>query len=493
MTATTRLPRRSALRPVRALGVLACSLALAACGQTDRPAAETRPQDERVFKAVVPTTEAVAGASLFKGEYAGLQGPASYLIEVPDNWNGTLVMYAHGYAGTGENLTVAPPPIRAYLLSQGYAWAASSYSANYYDVQAGVEDTNALALAFGSLTQGKYAKPSKYLIMGISMGGQIAGAAVEKETQTNARSKVSYAAALPLCGVMDEEYEFQWLGDYTTAAAQLAGLGARSYPQSNYQELLPAIKSALFTSTSGTLWQENDSNGAILREIARNLTGGDRPVFDLGFRVGGLQSAVFSTGGSDGTLNGILNKNFYGNAGVTYRWTTGATPSAAEVAFNAAILRVTADPDANRARAGGLRWLPRINGEFSVPVLTMHTLGDFYVPFAHQQKYRRAAQANGNDARLVQRAIRAPGHCDFTGPEIVEGFGDLVAWEKTGIKPAGDDVLTPATVAAPNYGCQFTRGVRPGVAACGAVPLGGAGQTGAGASGGAGVSGRGKE
>jgi pimeloyl-ACP methyl ester carboxylesterase len=493
MTALTRLTVRPAVRPVRALGVLACSLALAGCGTQLPPVAETRPQDERVFKAVVPSTEAVAGASLFKGEYAGLQGPASYLIEVPDNWNGTLVMYAHGYAGTGENLTVAPPPIRAYLLSQGYAWAASSYSANYYDVQSGVEDTNALALAFGSLTQGKYARPSKYLIMGVSMGGQIAGAAVEKETQTNARSKVSYAAALPLCGVMDEEYEFQWLGDYTLAAAQLAGLGSRTFPQKDYQAVLPDIKAALFTETEGPLWTENEGQGAKLREIARNLTGGERPVFDLGFRVGGLQSAVFSTGGSDGTVNGILNKNFYGNQDVTYRWTTGATPTAAEVAFNAAIVRVSADPDANRARAGGLRWIPRVNGEFSVPVLTMHTLGDFYVPFAHQQKYRLAAQASGNGDRLVQRAIRAAGHCEFTGPELVEAFGDLVTWEKTGIKPAGDDVLTPATVADPNYGCAFTRGVRAGVAACGAVPLGGAGQTGAGASGGVGVSGRGKE
>ncbi|MBB5235005.1 alpha/beta hydrolase [Deinococcus budaensis] len=468
--AATPFRARLRARPARALGLIACALALASCGRGAPPAAETRPQDARAFKAVTPTLAPVPGAALYQGVYAGLQGEAAYQIEVPDNWNGTLVMYAHGYAGTGENLTVAPPPIRAALLAQGYAWGASSYSANYYDVQAGVEDTNALALAFERLTANKHAKPTKYLIMGVSMGGHIAGAAVEKETQANARSKVTYAAALPLCGVMDEEYEFQWLGDYTTVAAQLAGLGARSYPQADYQELLPAIKAALFTDTTTSqtdpLWQENSGNGAVLREIARQLTGGDRPVFELGFRVGGLQSAVFSTGGSDGTVNGILTKNFYGNVGRTYRWTAGATPTAAEVAFNAAILRVAADPQANRARAGGLRWIPRVNGEFSVPVLTLHTLGDFYVPFRHQQLYRQAAQANGNDARLVQRAIRAPGHCDFTPAEIVEGFNDLVAWEKTGVKPAGDDVLTPGAVADPAYGCRFTRGVRPGVAAC---------------------------
>ncbi|BDP40869.1 alpha/beta hydrolase [Deinococcus aetherius] len=452
----------------RWLAVLACGLALAACGQVAAPA-ETRPQDERTFTPVEPTTAPVAGATLYKGQYPGIQGPAEYMIEVPDNWNGTLVMYTHGYRGMGQELTVDPPSIRAYLLSQGYAWAASSYSANYYDVQAGVEDTNALALAFGSLTGGKYKTPSKYLIMGFSMGGHVAGAAVEKETLATARNKVNYAAALPMCGVMDEEYEFQWLGDYTLVAAQLAGFGPRTFPQNDYQTLLPDIKAALFDNTSGTLWQENAVQGAKLREISRNLTGGERPVFNLGFRVGSLQTAVFGTGGSNGTVNGILNKNLYGNEGVTYRWTTGdLTP--AEAAFNASILRVKADPGANPARANGLRWLPRVNGEFSVPVLTLHTLGDFYVPFAHQQKYRRAAQANGNDDRLVQRAIRAAGHCEFTGPELVEAFNDLVKWEQTGQKPAGDDVLTPAVVADPNYGCRYTRGVRAGVAACPATP-----------------------
>ncbi|WP_034386856.1 hypothetical protein [Deinococcus sp. YIM 77859] len=450
----------------RALTALACGLGLAGCGQLTAPVSEPRPQDERTFRPVEPTTAALAGATLYKGTYGGLRGPASYLIEVPDNWNGTLVMYAHGYRGTGEQLTADPPAIRAYLIAQGYAWAASSYSANYYDVQAGIEDTNALALAFAELTGGRYGQPSKYLIMGVSMGGHIAGAAVEQETLQTARHRVRYAASLPLCGVMDEAYEFQWLGDYTLAAAQLAGLGARTYPQQTYPALLPDIKAALFTDTSGPIWQENAGQGAKLREIARRLTGGDRPVFELGFRTGVWQNAVLSTGGSDGTVNGILNKNFYGNIGRMYRWTDGPTPTPAEVAFNEAMVRVEADPNANAPRPGGLRWIPPVDGRFSVPVLTLHTLGDFYVPFRHQQLYRLAAQANGNGDRLVQRAIRAAGHCEFDGAEVIEAFDDLVKWEKTGVKPGGDDVLTPSTLADPNYGCAYTRKTRSGVAAC---------------------------
>ncbi len=446
--------------------LLLSALTLAACTQTVAPVAETRAQDARTFTAVVPTLTAAPGAALYQGKYPGIRGEASYAVEVPANWNGQLVMYAHGYAGTGAELRVQAPSLRPFLLSQGYAWAASSYSSNYYDVQAGVEDTNALANAFTTLTGGKHAAPTKTLIMGVSMGGHVAGAAVEKETQATAKNKTTYAASLPLCGVMDEEYEFQWLGDYTLAAAQLAGFGPRAFPQTDYQTLLPDIKAALFSSTEGAQWQENSVQGAKLREIARTLTGGDRPVFELGFRSATWQSAVLGTGGADGTVTGILPRNLYDNTNVSYRWTAGATPTAAEAAFNASILRVKADADANPARPDAVRWLPRINGEFSVPVLTVHTLGDFYVPFAHQQKYRAAAIAAGNGDRLVQRAIRAAGHCEFNAAELVEAFTDLVTWEKTGVKPAGDDVVTPNVVADPNYGCKYTRATRLGVAAC---------------------------
>ena len=34
---------------------------------------------------------------------------ASYRIEVPPNWNGTLVMFAHGFRGTGTEVWVDDP------------------------------------------------------------------------------------------------------------------------------------------------------------------------------------------------------------------------------------------------------------------------------------------------------------------------------------------------------------------------------------------------
>ena len=58
---------------------------------------------------------------------------------------------------------------------------------------------------------------------------------------------------------------------------------------------------------------------------------------------------------------------------------------------------------------------------------------------------------------MVQRAIRGATHCDFTNAEMQTAFDDMVKWVKQGTKPAGDDVLTPATVAAATYGCTHTK------------------------------------
>ena len=99
---------------------------------------------------------------------------------------------------------------------------------------------------------------------------------------------------------------------------------------------------------------------------------------------------------------------------------------------------------------------PGINGEFSVPVVSLHTLGDLFVPFKMEQVYATRAKAKGNDKWLVQRAIRDVGHCAFTAAEAAAAFDAMVKWEAGGPKPAGDDVLTPSVVADPKYGCAFT-------------------------------------
>ncbi|WP_043238866.1 alpha/beta hydrolase [Stutzerimonas azotifigens] len=409
---------------------------------------EAREQDGRTFTPVVSPLDALPG--LPSERWTGLLGNASYQIEVPANWNGMLVMYAHGYRGEGPELTVGPPAIRAWLLQQGYAWAASSYSANYYDVRAGIEDTNALALAFSELTGRP--EPQKIYITGHSMGGHVAAAAVEAETYATANHRVRYAGSVPMCGVTGDTFEFEYLMDFTLAAQHLAGLGPTGFPASDFQQKLPQIIAALWTQYP----TQPSALGEKLEGIVRNLTGGPRPIFAEGFRTQ-LQSVVLGTDGRDGTVNGILADSLTGNMDTRYQFDDHAAMSREEREFNDSIIRVIGRPSANNLRPDGLRWIPVVNGEFNVPVVSIHTLGDLYVPFRHMQIHRKRAEANGNGDWLVQRAIRAPSHCDFSYQEQVEAMAAMLQWEQQGIKPAGDEVLSPRVVADPAYGCRFTR------------------------------------
>lgn len=425
------------------------------------PPEETRVQDSRnSFAPADPTATTFAALAPDAGDtvdnattsrWAGMLGGAQYHVEVPANWNGKLVMYAHGYAGGGNVLSVNNPSIRRYLIQNGYAWAASSYSKNFYDVRAGVEDTNALALEFNKIARAngrELAAPSKTYITGHSMGGHITAAAIEDEAFATANHKVKYNGAVPMCGVVGDTELFDYFAGAQVAAQALAGLP--KYPTPNWSDISAQVTATLFT----TFPSVPTATGAKFASVVQNLTGGERPMFGLGLAAGGSFAAVWGVFGSDGTVNGILNRSTLDTNRFTYT-IDGDVPGS--TALNGSVLKLTAATDANRLRTDGLRWIPKANGEFRIPVVTLHTLGDLYVPFSMEQIYQKRVAAKGNGAWLVQRAIRGITHCDFTVQEQAEAFDAMIKWERDGVKPAGDDVVTAATVAAPTYGCTFSR------------------------------------
>jgi hypothetical protein len=77
---------------------------------------------------------------------------ATYLIQVPDNWNGTLVLYSHGIMipGSPNPARDAGDPLTGqYLLDHGYALAGSSYATTGWAVQDGLADQIATLDVFG--------------------------------------------------------------------------------------------------------------------------------------------------------------------------------------------------------------------------------------------------------------------------------------------------------------------------------------------------------
>src|SRR5262245_30397053 len=154
-----------------------------------------------------------------------------------------------------------------------------------------------------------------------------------------------------------------------------------------------------------------------------------------------------------------------GNDDTIYQMDSNPALNADELALNQLVLRVAADPQGRHPN--GLANIPAVNGTMSIPTLSLHTLGDLFVPFSMEQIYKRRADENGASDLLVPRAYRDVGHCGFTLAEQEQGFAALTKWVADGVKPAGDDVLTPSVVASPTYGCAFSLGApRAGFAAC---------------------------
>jgi len=385
----------------------------------------------------------------------GVHAGAAYLIEVPDDWNGDLVLYAHGFRGNDPELVVEPPRIRAHLIANGYAWASSSYSANGYVPATGAHDTHRLAKRFASLI----GQPNKVYLTGDSMGGHVIGFALEQWPN-------DFSGATPRCGVMGDSDLFDYFQDVYLAGETLIG-NTPAIPSLDYQpDGANALRAALGPAFPYVL---NDA-GEKFKAIVKNLTGGERPVFEAGFinSLGG-SVAIGLAGTGDGR----------DNVGTIYRFEDGGPLTGEEEAFNALITRVVGEPKYRQkdgmgkvpGSRGGFN-SPRINGTFQVPVVSLHTLGELFVPFHMQQVYARRAEENGNRDLLVQRAIRDVFHCSFSPDEMTEAFDDMVDWVETGTKPGGDDVLDAAAVADPSFGCGYTRdngaGYRPfvGVPAC---------------------------
>lgn len=371
--------------------------------------------------------------------YWGVLNGAGYRIEVPQNWNGDLVLYAHGYRGTGLELTVSNPSLRAYLIGRGYAWAASSFGTNGYDVARGVEDTRALKPLFAGLVR---QQPRRTYIMGHSMGGQIVGAAIE-------RYRNDYAGALPMCGVMGDRALFDSFLDFQLVAQALTN-NRVGYPvPANYQsEIVPQIKATL--SANPLLYQ-------FLLAAMKQRTGGERPLADVGFLI--WYDILFALGGIDPTPE--VPGPFPGNATTIYQLDSDPALSAVEQVINAGVQRIAAPPPGQQPAS-----IPALSGDIPVPVLTLHGLGDMFVPFSMEQLYARRVATQGKGNLLVQRAIRDALHCGFTAAEEEQAFADLVTWVERGIKPAGDQILNPAAVADPRFGCFFTREQRFYAPAC---------------------------
>ncbi|MBF9131181.1 phthalyl amidase [Plantactinospora sp. S1510] len=402
-----------------------------------------------------------AGGNPVSKTYTAIENGAAFRMEVPLAWNGELVVFAHGYRGAGTTVRVESPTLRAHYVARGFAWAASSYQTNGYDVGQGVRDSHALIAQFARV-HGTAAR-AVYLTGG-SMGGHITAAAIE-------RFRGSFVGAMPYCGALGDAELFDYFLDATVTAAALSRVPLQ-FPlepptdfSTTFRETVDDITAALGVGVgqpptlthAGRQWSD----------AVERRSGGERPGFDSSFAFWSALSGLtpntdmpFLFGVYPG-LDGGTDGNLTSNRSTWYNLDDHWLPSSDEIKLNLTALRVdrTAEPSPD------LTGVPRVHGDPRIPVLSLHNIGDLFVPFSMEQVYATRAGGHGQSRLFVSRAIRATGHCDFTGAELARAFDDLVSWVRTGHRPAGDAILDRRVVARDDFGCQFTVGVRADFAA----------------------------
>ena len=358
---------------------------------------------------------------------SGVLGGADYLIEVPENWRGGLVVFAHGIQrGPGPGAVTAPP-IGIHAVDKGHAWIASGYRAREYQPHLFIEDLVALRELFLK----EIGPPRWTIIYGQSMGGHIVVASLELRPGL-------YQGGLAECGLVDGISIADYLFAYTAAAELISGVPLLDAPdKETFARLLnERVVPALGMPGAYT------ARGRQFDSVVKYLMGADRVGNDLPLRLQGLQRRYLMNmihRDPDVEKESTPGGRAASTVHIRYRIDPGL--GLTEDELNARVRRLRPSKE-GRSAAATPGYAER-TGKLTVPLITLHETGDAWVPLSLEQSYRRRTIAAGTDHLLVQRVHRAPSHCGFDGEMREQAFDDLVAWVERGVRPPGEDVLAP--------------------------------------------------
>jgi pimeloyl-ACP methyl ester carboxylesterase len=365
---------------------------------------------------------------------------ATYLIQVPDAWNGTLVLYSHGIVIPGSPnpaRDVGDPLTGQYLLDHGYALAGSSYATTGWAVQDGLTDQIATLDAFGSLV----GHPGRTIAWGHSLGGMITAGLIQ-------RNPDRFVGALPMCGpvagsvgtwnqALDAEFVFQQLmappgplqlvhitdpalnlqiAQQTLTAAQATPAGRARVALSAALADVPGWFTPGSPEPAPTDYDAQENN-QFQWEAQVGLPSAFAGRADVEARAGGNPS--WNTGVNyqkelESSADYAEVQGLYAEAGLSLD---------ADLATLQTAPRIAADPAAVGYLTRNIAFDGQLGGR---PVLTLHTTGDGWVVNQNEQAYRSAV-LNAKDAQLLRQAfVHRAGHCSFTPAETIAAFQTLI-------------------------------------------------------------------
>lgn len=379
-------------------------------------------------------------------EVIGQSGPGStYALLRPAEWNGGLVVWAHGYiqpfqpvqlpADDFENLGA----VRDHALRAGYGFAYASYSHNGYAVKDGAQRTHELRGLFSEV----FGAPDLTYMIGTSMGGLIVELLAE-------RHPAQYDGALGVCPLLDGPYNadyvahfrvlFDWFFQDASGASPLPG-SLYTMPAGYYlippNPALPggsaAYQAVLSAVASSPEALQQAAAMASVEQIDLQLSQASPQVYAQELVASFLQVLGYQINGANVIDELTHGHGFFGNSETVY--SSPLLTGEQEYLLNhptVGVERYVADPPAVQYLDHW--WQP--TGDLSAPFLTIHTTRDPIVPFRTEELFRQKVEAAGAGDLLVQRSIERFGHCSFGPGEVIGAFEDLTRWVEEGVEPS---------------------------------------------------------
>jgi hypothetical protein len=388
--------------------------------------------------------------------YTGTNSMGSgYIIAVPPNWNGRLLLHAHGGPDLNPNPDRAAEVLDRWdiMVRAGYAFAGSAFRTGV-EVRRAAEDTERLRGIFRT----HIGRPTMTILHGQSWGGSVAAKAAETYTRDTVGEQ-PYDAVLLSAGVLaggTRSYDFRM--DLRAIYQQLCnnhprptepqyplniGFPAGLTPPTN-ANLTARVNECLALNVAPAMRTPEQAAriATILNvvkiaenQIVSHLAWGTRHFQDISQRHGGSP---------------------FGNVGANY---SGSTD---DVALNAAVPRFTADPAAFRSFAADTDYAGRI----PVPVLTVKWIGDPTAFVELDAHFQSLMQQSGTSDRLVQTFVSAAeSHSYISDAAYVSLLSSLTRWVESGQRPTpqsvADTCTTTVTTFGAGVGCTFAPSYTP--------------------------------
>jgi len=356
---------------------------------------------------------------------------SQYLLERPTDWNGTLLLYSHGWWGAMRAPEDSPPGMRDRLLAEGYALAGSTYAAPGWAVAEAVPDQLATLEVFAE----RFSAPERVIAWGNSMGGLVSTAIAERHAEHIDGALTMCASSAGALGMLNAGLDGAFA--FVTLVAPDAGirLVGINDDRANGARVARALDTAL-TSAAG---RARIALAAVLAGLPGwTQPGKEKPAADDYAAQAAEMAASFVVGvflpraEQEQRAGGIYSWN----DGVDYRALLADSGRRALVArlytdagidLEADLDRLNAAPkvSANPAAVDYMREHFTPAGRIGVPVLSLHTLGDGLTSPGLQGAYVQTVVAAGGADMIAAAWNDRAGHCTSTPGEMSAALAAL--------------------------------------------------------------------